>query len=208
MGGSAGEGGVPVAGGAAGIPGAGGVTAGAGGVTGAAGNAAGTAGTGGVSGGTGGATGGTGGDVGGAGGDTGGTGGATGGTGGSGGSGCNGAGEVLNATNSHCYLSVTAVSGWTAAQTSCQLWGGELAALSSALENAWVMATFAPAVPTWIGGNDLTTEGTFVWNNGEPWGYTNWDDREPAADDCMEITSAGLWRTYSCTNNRPHICEK
>lgn len=56
--------------------------------------------------------------------------------------------------------------------------GANLVAINDAAENAWLAATF-PQELLWTGGTDQALEGTWVWTNGDPWSYTNWNGGEP-----------------------------
>ncbi len=53
--------------------------------------------------------------------------------------------------------------------------GGNLVTIDDAAENAWLLSTFAQGTSDgiWIGYNDATTEGTYVWESGEVTGYNN-----------------------------------
>lgn len=73
---------------------------------------------------------------------------------------------------------------WTETQMKAQSMGGNLVTINDAAEDAFVRSNFAtgpvnPGGIVWIGLNDVATEGTFVWANGSPVGYTNWADGEP-----------------------------
>ncbi len=61
--------------------------------------------------------------------------------------------------------------------------GGHLATIDSAAENAWIASTFATYGNVnrllWIGLNDAAVEGTFVWASGQPVVYLNWGPGEP-----------------------------
>jgi hypothetical protein len=68
----------------------------------------------------------------------------------------------------------------------------------------------------WLGGTDSTTEGTFVWANGEPFDYTHWRSGEPnnggtsgTQEDCMvmENDTLGTWDDRPCTRAYPYYCE-
>lgn len=59
--------------------------------------------------------------------------------------------------------------------------GGHLATIRSAAEDAWlgnVIATLG-AFDTWIGLNDIATEGQFVWTSGLPVTHTAWGPGQP-----------------------------
>ena len=64
---------------------------------------------------------------------------------------------------------------------------------------------------TWIGLNDRSVEGTFVWSNGEAVTYTNWTAGEPnnsGNEDCAHIWSSGTWNDIPCTGYpTPYVCE-
>lgn len=89
---------------------------------------------------------------------------------------------VVNPANDHTYYLLDS-DRWTASQTEAVGLGGNLVTINDAAENEWVFSTFAPLVNNeyglWIGLNDVSTEGSFVWASGEISGYTNWGGAEP-----------------------------
>ena len=129
------------------------------------------------------------------------------------------------ADSHHCYLYAFAPeASWDKARTSCQDWGGDLAALSTEQEIGDVVELLAEVgQDVWIGGSDLALEGFFQWSNGELWSYSGeqppWDDpvagpAEPAGgtlENCVEISSngelndaqGGLQQTYLCERPPP-----
>jgi hypothetical protein len=65
----------------------------------------------------------------------------------------------------------------------------------------------------WIGLNDLETEGQFVWDNGEPLGYTSWGGGQPddygGAEDCVTVFRANIaWYDYPCDHHNVTVCEQ
>ena len=58
----------------------------------------------------------------------------------------------------------------------------------------------------------MTTEGTFVWSDGTPLDYTDWEEYEPNDygnnEDCGIIaTFLGLkWNDFGCTRSLPYLC--
>lgn len=72
----------------------------------------------------------------------------------------------------------------------------------------------------WLGLDDLTTEGTFVWVTGEPTGFFNWDPvggfdnhgPEPDAvdasfEDMVGLAEDGFWETRDASDDENVICE-
>lgn len=77
--------------------------------------------------------------------------------------------------------------------------GGFLASINSEQENTFIRNaanSVAGAINILIGFNDVGTEGTFVWQNGDPVSYTNWNGGEPndaGGEDYTEILPSGKW---------------
>jgi hypothetical protein len=63
----------------------------------------------------------------------------------------------------------------------------------------------------WIGYTDATTEGSFVWTNGEPNVYTNWETGSPSTgantDDAVRLEEDGEWDDRPLTNTERYILE-
>ena len=54
----------------------------------------------------------------------------------------------------------------------------------------------------WFGYNDITTEGTWIWADGTPSGYSNWQPGEPNGntnENCGELSNSGTWNDLPCT---------
>jgi hypothetical protein len=111
---------------------------------------------------------------------------------------------------------------WSDAQTICQTYGAnaDLLVINDATEYADIKSAATTNVfgnaGAWIGANDITTEGTWVWLSGIA-GYSLakdvpfWDGVEPndsgGNEDCGNILTNGLANDYPCTNLLPFVCE-
>ena len=65
----------------------------------------------------------------------------------------------------------------------------------------------------WIGGNDIATEGTWVWEDGEIWGgFTAWNDGEPnggVSEQCIALLDyKNAWYDVSCGRVYNFMCKK
>ena len=84
---------------------------------------------------------------------------------------------------------------WTDARTACEAAGGELASIPSAAVDG-VAEPLCGTTDTFTGGNDRGIEGTFVWLDGQPFTYTNWEAGEPSngggqyEEDCLVIAAS------------------
>jgi hypothetical protein len=109
--------------------------------------------------------------------------------------------QVFNPATGHIYVLTPPASTFTAARTAATAAGGYLVAINDAAENAFLQANFTGRL--WIGLTDEVTEGTFLWDSGEPLIYTNWCAGEPnnvgtLGEDYVEFLSA-----QGCWNDQP-----
>jgi hypothetical protein len=124
---------------------------------------------------------------------------------------CDATGELTAAGG--CYLLGIQTINWSAASAACDSWGGTLARLDSAEEEAALLARVAPT-DTWIGLNDLASEGTMLWEaGGAPSLYTHWAAQQPddfdGTEDCVELLADGRgWNDRPCTDLRAYLCER
>ncbi len=203
--GKAGEGGLQVGGGGAATAGAGGVImAGAGGSAGAADGGA----QGGSAGGRGAAAG--------AAGVAGTAGVGESGTAGMAGSGgappgpCEGPGEFNWGLTGHCYRFVSDTPlAWAEAEAECEAWGGTLAVITTAQENAFIASEITDY--TWLGASDAATEDDWQWVTGEAWSYQSFAPDEPnASGNCLHMWRADLgeWDDIPCDTVQSYLCEQ
>jgi hypothetical protein len=109
---------------------------------------------------------------------------------------------VSEGGNGHRYVRTAEPCTWTEAAAQAGSLHGHLVTISSQAENDWVWRTFGgPDHGLWIGLSDLVEEGRWVWANGEPVTYTNWDPGEPnnlGDEDYAQLFRDGTWND---TNN-------
>ncbi len=101
-------------------------------------------------------------------------------------------------------------SSYTVASDEAQTYYGYLASITSASENSWLWSNGAQS-GNYIGLTDKDSEGTFVWDSGESFSYSNWGAGEPnnsGNEDFVQFISSGRWNDISWssgTNRRPLI---
>ena len=77
--------------------------------------------------------------------------------------------------------------------------------MKSSQENTLLYATRSSSSSTdcWIGLNDISSEGIFVWSDGSDSLYRNWGRRQPNNDrgvgDCVSHYNDPDWRDRPCT---------
>ncbi len=95
-------------------------------------------------------------------------------------------GPILNTNNGHYYY-LLGNTNWTGSEVWAEALGGHLTTIRNATENAWVLNTFSQYNGNhdlWIGFHcppeeDFTQSTNYIWADGEPVTYTNWNGVEP-----------------------------
>ncbi|MES2645054.1 MAG: MopE-related protein [Myxococcota bacterium] len=112
------------------------------------------------------------------------------------------------------YYACTTATTWADAADACAGFGTHLAVVADGPDNAALAAIARDRIGSsaWIGLNDLTTEGTWLWEDGTAPAFTQWYSGEPndsGGEDCAGTGFGdwGSWNDYSCTGTLPFICE-
>ena len=103
---------------------------------------------------------------------------------------------IYNPATTHYYRITESKLTWPECRDEAIRWDGYLSTINNADENEWVKSKYPIFGDLYIGFNDEDVEGTFVWVNGEPVTYTNWNDGEPnnaGGEDYAELYSNGGW---------------
>lgn len=133
-------------------------------------------------------------------------------------------GSVFSPVTGHCYRVNESLLTFDEARAACDLASAHLVTIGSAEENA--LARDLHDGEHWLGatdelGDDAAGVGSYVWVNGEPWVYSDWQDGQPNAyqTDCPDDPDAdcyehcgfqsdeGDWLDRSCWHTIASICE-
>ena len=118
--------------------------------------------------------------------------------------------------NGHIYTVYENVNGekldWQEAAAFCQSLGGNLVSITTAEENEFVKKMVSEyGTDCWIGANNLTTDGKFIWCDGEEFSYTNWAEGQPDNDNGVEhyvhMEIAGTWNDHNSSMKMAFVCE-
>lgn len=119
---------------------------------------------------------------------------------------CMGGNAAMVGPDGSCFVHVTTPVTYAAAKTACAAMNAHLAYLETAALDTFAEA-FVGTTDTWIGGSDAVTEGSFVWDDGTPFVFTNWGAMEPNnggntyQEDCVIIAGAKVdkqWDDRPC----------
>lgn len=104
------------------------------------------------------------------------------------------------------YFVRTAAKNFADAEADCVSIGAHLAVISDEDERSNVDSRFIG--DSWIGYSDTAVEGTFVWVNGAPSGFTNWGALQPTGgttDSCVVMNI--FWYDVACSQTKEYACE-
>merc|ERR1719369_2479292 len=101
---------------------------------------------------------------------------------------------------------------WEAAEMHCQKWlsGAHLASVHSPEEQAFIVDNFPKNI--WLGGTDISQEGTWDWTDGTPFDYSDWYPGEPndhgINQDCLWERKEHKWDDNTCEQEQLFLCKK
>lgn len=134
---------------------------------------------------------------------------------------CTGGSAAMQEPGGQCFVLFPGPKTRANAELDCVALGGHLASVKTAASNTIVAALVSATPSAFLGGNDLATEGAFVWPDGTPATYTNWRTGEPNngnnggyEEDCIVIQGllAGVWDDRPCappplnTGSYAYVC--
>ena len=96
---------------------------------------------------------------------------------------------------------------WQEAGQFCSEKGGDLVKIGSQEESTFI--TDKLGQDFWLGANDKETEGSWLWTDGTPVSWTNWNSGEPDGEEkanCARMRPDGKWSDSMCSKRRPFLC--
>jgi hypothetical protein len=115
-------------------------------------------------------------------------------------------GDAHSSDGTSCFLFFATPMPWAQAKAACTAASAHLAKITSAAQNA-IVAQLSLNADSFIGANDLATEGTFVWDDGTPLAYMHYGTNEPNngsgqyQEDCLVL--AGKRSPFDAWDDRP-----
>ncbi|XP_019743746.1 snaclec 3-like [Hippocampus comes] len=114
----------------------------------------------------------------------------------------------------NCYIYQNEERTFADAESVCNILGGNLVSIHSALENIAVQELAKAGGNdnvTWIGFNDAIQNDNFIWTDGTLNDFERFNETESQPDntvgDCVVIAADdGYWQTANCTDLEPYVC--
>jgi hypothetical protein len=118
-----------------------------------------------------------------------------------------------------CYKATKVELLWNVAQSACIKWGGNLVSIGSSAEQTQVTAIALKTCGNdkedfaWIGLSDTAKHDTWVWVDGTPFVYKNWDKGEPSntppGEEKVQMHPGGKWNDQVAkAGSKCYICER
>jgi hypothetical protein len=107
----------------------------------------------------------------------------------------------------HGYMFCTGTATWDTADRRYQGYGYLLVTINDSAEQAWLTSTaasYGTSKSWWMGANDRGSEGSWVWDSGQAWTYSNWSSGQPDngsySEDCGNFSpwGTGQWNDEQC----------
>uniref|UniRef100_A0A3B5QNG6 CD209 antigen-like protein C n=2 Tax=Xiphophorus maculatus TaxID=8083 RepID=A0A3B5QNG6_XIPMA len=120
--------------------------------------------------------------------------------------------------SSSCYFFSTSSGSWNKTREDCRNRGGDLVVINDDDEQNFLSTITNKE--TWIGLNDMETEGSWKWVDDTPLTQLltkHWEQPQPdngggdpkwGEEDCAHITIYKLWNDRKCSASLQWICEK
>ena len=115
--------------------------------------------------------------------------------------------------NGYCYLTSSVCEPWVTAVSNCSAMNSHLVTVHNQEENVYIQHRHN-SERSWIGLNDRSVEGSFVWTNKEIISFQFWAPQQPnnlKNEDCVHTLGAKdgySWNDVSCDNCYNYTCVK
>ena len=114
-----------------------------------------------------------------------------------------------------CYHAANGASSWFKARGKCMAIGGHLVSIASKEENEFIASMIPRTYPqtVWIGMYESET-GPYIWSDGSPEKYTNFEKDQPddkhGSERCVIMSvESGEWRDQNCEKGwSSYVCKK
>ena len=115
--------------------------------------------------------------------------------------------------NGFCYLTSKKCVNWTTAVTKCRQENSVLVDVANDEENVYIQRRHN-GEKSWLGLNDIFTEGNFTWADRGEGNFSNWAKSQPNnfnEEDCVHALAVKYnyeWNDVNCSDCHQYTCQK
>lgn len=115
--------------------------------------------------------------------------------------------------NGFCYFTSDSCANWTTALTKCRMKNSVLVDVGSNEENVYIQHRHN-GQKSWLGLNDISTEGNFTWADAGLVNWTAWGKNQPnnfGDENCAQALGFKYnykWSDAKCSDCHPYTCKK
>ena len=115
--------------------------------------------------------------------------------------------------NGYCYFTSQKCTNWTTALSKCRQSNSVLVDVNNKEENVFIQNRHN-GERSWLGLNDRSTEGDFIWADHQPGNFTAWVKNEPSnlrEYDCVLAFGSEYsyeWINVKCSDCHEYTCKK
>ncbi|ELU17784.1 hypothetical protein CAPTEDRAFT_68267, partial [Capitella teleta] len=114
-----------------------------------------------------------------------------------------------------CYMTNENALSWLQARNHCLAFNADLVSITGSRDQALIteLMSNSTAPAFWIGGNQMKENSGWVWSDGAPFSFFNWDEGKPdnltGSELCIEVDRSNYaWSDQDCSNQLAFICKK
>ncbi|XP_070815514.1 type-2 ice-structuring protein-like [Chaetodon trifascialis] len=116
-------------------------------------------------------------------------------------------------SDGRCFNYVPTTMSWAHAEKHCLNLGGNLASVHSFQEYNVIQSMILDETQeypnTWLGGNDATQEGVWLWSDGTPFDFNYWSVGQPDDSGYCLVMNYGDLKKFDdqpCRGRKPFVC--
>jgi len=115
--------------------------------------------------------------------------------------------------NGYCYFTSQKCTNWTTALSKCRHKNSVLVDVNNNEENVFIQNRHSGG-KSWLGFNDRSTEGDFIWEDRGPGNFTAWAKNQPnnfREEDCVHALGVEYsyeWNDVKCSDCHQYTCRK
>ncbi|GFS26660.1 metalloendopeptidase [Elysia marginata] len=118
-------------------------------------------------------------------------------------------GWIINKDSLYCYRKFKKPTLNSKAQKKCEGLKGTLPTVKDELENDYIQSIKGEGF-TWLGMSDAVLQGKWIWADGIPVGWSNWENKVESISknkDCAVMKDSGTWSSVKCEQKYMFMCK-